>query len=472
MKQDWTLSECWTILECMSEYVDPPAAAAISADPASWLLLLAEGPRPSADAERIDEIRALEELKSVASARQARIAVDFERSQLAEQRAAHVRERDLGKGISAQVALARRESACKGSRLMGLAKALVHELPHTMAALSAGEISEWRATIVTRETAHPTRDHRAEVDSRLGPRLGMLSDRQLTVECRRVAYELDPIAALKRCAKAIQDRRVSVRPAPDVMAVVSALLPMAAGVAVVAALKRAADDLLARGDVRSRNQIMADTLVERVTGVATADQIPVEIQLVINEKTLFGDDDTPAHARGYGPVPAPYARHLIRGLDDATAVWLSRVWADPTSGQLVKTESKRRLFTGGLRRQVGLRDDICRTPWCGAPIRHIDHVVPSEDGGPTSEANGQGLCEACNYAKQAFGWRSRPSPKAGAGEWVEITTPTGHRYMSHPPPLPGADPRPDQGVEHPQPKPDPFPIEVYIRGPLELRYVA
>ncbi|MGI8701265.1 MAG: HNH endonuclease [Nocardioidaceae bacterium] len=88
---------------------------------------------------------------------------------------------------------------------------------------------------------------------------------------------------------------------------------------------------------------------------------------------------------------------------------------------------------------VEVRDEICRTPWCGAPIRHADHVVAVEAGGETSEPNGQGLCEACNHAKQAHRWRSRPGP-GGAGESVQITTPTGHAYISRPPPLPGALP--------------------------------
>ena len=34
-----------------------------------------------------------------------------------------------------------------------MAKALVHEMPHTLAALEAGALSEWRATILVRESA-------------------------------------------------------------------------------------------------------------------------------------------------------------------------------------------------------------------------------------------------------------------------------------------------------------------------------
>ena len=65
---------------------------------------------------------------------------------------------------------------------------------------------------------------------------------------------------------AITDRHVCLRPAPDTMSRLSALLPVAQGVAIYAALCKAADSTLAtRGD-RTRSQIMADELVTRVTG--------------------------------------------------------------------------------------------------------------------------------------------------------------------------------------------------------------
>ena len=51
----------------------------------------------------------------------------------------------------------------------------------------------------------------------------------------------------------------------------SGLLPLVQGVATYAALNKDADTKIAAGDPRTRGQIMADTLVERVTGQATAD---------------------------------------------------------------------------------------------------------------------------------------------------------------------------------------------------------
>ena len=103
-------------------------------------------------------------------------------------------------------------------------------------------------------------------------------------------------------------------------------------------------------------------------------------------------------------------------------------------------ESTSRRFEGALGEFLVIRDQVCRTPWCGAPVRHGDHVVQADAGGPTAEVNGEGLCAACNQAKEAPGWRASPASEGGAGVEVEIVTPTGHRYRSHPPDPPGAPP--------------------------------
>ena len=202
----------------------------------------------SDDAERIDLIRALEELKCVAEGAQAVLTAAFDRSQRAAEAAAGVPEERQGRGVAAQVALAGRESPHRGRQHVGLALALTSEMPHTLAALAAGRITEWRATLLARETACLSRDDRAEVDRRLaedGEALESWSDGEIVGRAREAAYELDPVSFVERRRRAEADRRVSVRPAPDVMSQVTALLPVKDGVAVWAVLSREADRLTA-----------------------------------------------------------------------------------------------------------------------------------------------------------------------------------------------------------------------------------
>ena len=74
---------------------------------------------------------------------------------------------------------------------------------------------------------------------------------------------------------------------------------------------------------------------------------------------------------------------MANALGQGDEVWLRRLYASPTTGELVAMDSRARLFPAGLARFIRLRDQVCRTPWCDAPIRHIDHVVPHVAGGPT-----------------------------------------------------------------------------------------
>ena len=108
-------------------------------------------------------------------------------------------------------------------------------------------------------------------------------------------------------------------------------------------------------------------------------------------------------------------------------------------------DSRRRTFAGRRRHLLVLRDETCRTPWCDAPIRHLDHVRRVADGGPTHSVNGQGLCESCNYLKEIAGWRA--SVRAGPGHLVEVVTPGAQAYLSRAPALPGAGP-PDSLEQH------------------------
>jgi hypothetical protein len=404
-------------------------------------------------ARLIDEIRTLEDRKSALAARQARLSVAFDQLQRREQADVGIPADRLGAGIGAQIALARRESPAKGNRLLGLAKALVIEMPHTLAALESGQLNEWRATLLVRETACLSSADRCSVDEELAPDAGTLTgvgDRALVAAARTAAYRRDPRSVTQRAAHAATERHVSLRPAPDTMTYLTALLPVTAGVAVHAALTRHADSLRSDGDGRSRGQIMADGLVERITGTPGG-ITGIEIQLIMTDRTLLQGASEPARLPGYGVVPAGWARSAVgqaaaaeggTAASDGVDAWLRRLYTAPGTGELVAMDSRARLFPLGLRRFIQARDDTCRTPYCDAPVRHYDHIIPWHRGGTTTHGNGAGLCEACNHTKETSGWTVKPRPgPPGEGRvrhTLEIRTPTGHSYRSTAPPLPGA----------------------------------
>ncbi|WP_109472114.1 HNH endonuclease [Ornithinimicrobium cavernae] len=459
-----------------------------------WLSRLTDGGDLEAlagqsGAQLCDLLHGLELAKNALSAAQARVTVVATETLRDEAVAAGAPPSRADKGISAQLALARRESPHAGSRHVGFARAVVTEMPHLHEGTSAGLVPEWTATKVVAATACLSREHRGLVDAHLAGRFEQASDKELVAAARAKAYELDPYAFTNRGRRAARDRRVTVRPAPDVMSMVSGYLPVAQGVACYASLDAAAKALRATGDERSMDQLRADLFVQRLTGQAEADRVPIEVGLVMSDRALMGASEEAARLQGFGPVPAPYARDLVAsggrvsaagsvgqgapggratgatvgawadptggtgvdptggtGVDptggagsdrarDEALVWLGRLYADPETGVVTGQDRRRRRFTGAVRRFIVARDQVCRTPWCDAPVRHADHVVPWAAGGETDPTNGAGLCEACNYAKEATGWRHRPVTLPDGSVVIRITTPTGHTYDCHPPPV-------------------------------------
>ncbi|MCF6386215.1 HNH endonuclease [Mycobacterium sp. MBM] len=385
-----------------------------------------------------DRIAELERQKSAAAAEQARTAAQWDMVRRQMEAGTGVPTARRGRGLAAEIALARRESPKNGDRHLGFAKALVHEMPCTLAALEAGVLSEWRATLIVRESACLTADDRRRLDHEMcadPATLDGLGNKRIRAEAKKIAYRLDPHAVVDRAAKAPKDRTVSTRPAPDNMVYLTALMPLTQGIACYASLKREAD---INPDGRSRGQTMSDTLYERVTGRSAAEPVPMTVNLVLSDETLIGGSADAAEVQDYEPIPAEVARRLITdAIDEQGWVELRRLYANPATGALVAMESRARKFSNGLAQLVRLRDQICRTPFCDAPIRHIDHAEPHAKGGKTDALNGRGCCEQCNYAKESPGWRVKTYFDRAGRHIAEHITPTGAVYRSTAPPIAG-----------------------------------
>ena len=122
-----------------------------------------------------------------------------------------------------------------------------------------------------------------------------------------------------------------------------------------------------------RGHLMADILVERVTGQACADGVPVEIQLVMPAETLLGEGEEPALVAGHGAVPAAFARDLLArcGKEEAPT-WLRRLFSTPDARDLVSPREPAaalRRSTAGAHRapRPDLPHSVVRCP--GPPRR-------------------------------------------------------------------------------------------------------
>ncbi len=428
------------------------------------------------DAARVDLITELEALKSAACALQAELAVDLDASVRSRDARQGVRPERQGRGVAQQIALARHESPARARVLLGLAKDLATDLSCTHTALREGRINEYRAQIIATETGCLDREGRAVIDEEIcGTRDDGTSPAdtwgtgQLGGEIRNRVQTADPAAVVRRNSKAENERRVSIRPTEDTMVYLTGLLPVTQGVKAFAALTKHAESLISQGDERTKGQIMADLMVELITGQTTAADVGLTVDVIISDDTLLGAGNQPATlpgAPGAPTIPAQIAREIIaHALRAETITYIRTLYADPT-GRLVAMTNRQRFVADGLADFLMIRDQgICRTPWCDAPIRHHDHITPAAHGGETSEANTQGLCQACNHAKQADGWTQTTVEDASGRHTVETTTPTGHRHRSTAPtpPTPARPARPGR-----RPRPVARPAVAYYRPAIDI----
>ena len=410
------------MIEHMFESVDVPALRGL-------VDVLSDVEAGADDRTMVAQIEALERVKSAAAAAQARITASLD-----DERVGHPEA-----SIGAEVGLARHESPHRGRSLLGLARALVDDLPETLVALARGDINEHRAQIIAEETRDLTFHDRRTVDRELTVVVPALGDRETRHATQRIVMRIDAEGALRRRQRAQTRRHVTGRRLPDGMAQISATVSDVHYAAIITSLHERAALEKAAGisDGRSHHQLVADLFVERLTGQVTATAVPVHLDVVVSAEALLGDDDEPAEIVGHGPVPAEVARRLAVASPEQQSR-IRRLFRVDDTDRLVAMEATGRRFTGLLAQFVRIRDQVCRTPWCNAPIRHIDHPEPAARGGPTDEANSQGLCESCNYVKETAGWRHRVVSAPDDQHTVEVTTPSGVRATSRAPDPPRA----------------------------------
>jgi hypothetical protein len=105
----------------------------------------------------------------------------------------------------------------------------------------------------------------------------------------------------------------------------------------------------------------------------------------------------------------------------ALAPWMDSAYFERaifSLGTRVDVSVRARLFSGGTRRAIELRDRICTHPHCYEPAEtcQVDHVQPYARGGPTTQDNGRLLCgfhnRLRNQQERHDAQRQRPPPSA------------------------------------------------------------
>lgn len=301
------------------------------------------------------------------------------------------------------------------------------------------------------------------------------------VHLKALAAVLAGSTVNERHARALSERTVTVRPAGDGLAVLTAVLPEHLAVAIldrltqlaraviagradhepvlepiddgenpiypddIAADSAARDDYAIFGegtfttdptvehipaDMRTIDQVRADLLIDLLLAADPSaangsglDNIRGRIHVTVASTTLAGCDERPAELDGHGPLHPGVARDLagrMRG-------W-SRLFLDPT-GLVVETDNY--APTEAMRRFLRARDQHCRFPGCRMPVHRcqVDHTFDHAKGGRTEIHNLAHLCASHHVLKHPdiadeHRWSARQLPD-GTIDWV---SPLGRTY--------------------------------------------
>jgi hypothetical protein len=103
----------------------------------------------------------------------------------------------------------------------------------------------------------------------------------------------------------------------------------------------------------------------------------------------------------------------------ALVPWMSSAYFERaifSLGNRVDVSVRARLFSGGTRRAIELRDRICTHPYCYEPAEtcQADHIETWAEGGPTTQENGRLLCGFHNRLRNQRNQECQRPPPAAA----------------------------------------------------------
>ncbi len=196
--------------------------------------------------------------------------------------------------------------------------------------------------------------------------------------CQELRHASDPEGMEQEQLNDAERRELVLNQHPDGRVTLGAVFDPVRGAIVRAALEPLAKKL-GKDDGRTRDQRMADAMVELCQGNAK----PAHLNVTATVGTLYQVPASPAATTDYGA--------LLPG------VTVKRIACDCSIGRyvfdsdsvLIDSGRDRRVVSPSQRRALGVRDKHCRFPGCSKPARFCEahHVVHWIHGAPTNLDN-------------------------------------------------------------------------------------
>jgi hypothetical protein len=360
------------------------------------------------------------------------------------------REEAAGQGMElralrAELAAALRIPERTAEAQLAVSESLVHDLPDTLAALTAGEISYRHAQILVDNTAALDSETRAALETMALPCARNLTAAKFERKIRSLRERANPETIRERHERAVSDREVVFAPARDGMAWLSAYLPAADALGAFNRLSELATSLQCPGEVRTLTQLRADVFRDLIIDGQVIDGLSGDAQpgdvlsgnagrgviakvfVTVPVLTLLGREDLPATLDGYGPIDADTARMLA-----GHAPSFIRLLTHPETGAVLSVGRESYRVPQDLKNWLQVRDATCRFPGCSrhAARCEIDHTRDWAHDGQTRHDNLAHLCKSHHILKHNTDWQVAQA-RDGTGN-LTWTSPAGRDYTTEP----------------------------------------
>ena len=372
-------------------------------------------------------------------------------------------------------------SPAGADRKVHLSARLASRFVPTLEVMGAGELDDYRASVLVAELADAAPEVAAMVQKQVLPKAPTWTAGQLRAAVRRVLARLDPDALRQKVERNRAERGAWTRPGEPGVTEWLAVLPNETSAQCWAAVDELARRYRADGDARTLQQARADAMADLMLGnasVATTvvftvpvaaptlpgtpgtmagttgssrggltplglpapgtsgeqqEPIAVDRQVPVRDAPVWdvtGDqvsaDVLPVvEVPGVGEVPAQVLRQIAAAFGTKALLAL----CDWQSGTLASETCEVYRPPPWLQRLVRSRDGTCRFPGCTIQAARcdIDHVI-AHPRGPTEEPNLMCLCRHHHRLKQQERWQVSMTLD-GVVTW---TTPVGDQYATWP----------------------------------------
>lgn len=365
-------------------------------------------------AEMIDGIRAWSEVAESASERSTPMS------------------RDLAfRAIRAEVACALRLPERTVENLFGVSRMIVHDLPETLKALRAGEITYRHAQILVDHAAGLDGAARDQFERLAVPVAVTSTPTTLDRRARKLREGLDPDSIAERTQRAVERREATWSPAQDGMGYLTLYLPAADGSAIFARATDAALHARTGDEPRTLTQlrldVMRDALMDGTFAALGGKLVRPDVFVTVPVLSLMGVTDEPASLDGYGPIDAETARRLA-----GNATSFVRLLVHPETGAVLSVGRDRYVVPSDLKNALRVRHSTCAFVGCSrsAEFCDLDHTVDWARDGTTSYDNLAPLCRGHHTVKHHTAWTVTQEP-GGSGR-LTWTSPAGRSYVRSP----------------------------------------